>query len=136
MTATTFVSYIRVSTSNQGESGLGLEAQRQAVREYLARECCEFIAEVVESREWQSQRPTSTQSRYRIVQAAEGDAHNCSTRPTCAQCGLHLDSDGSGYRIHRRRFIPREQTHYSHARRFRRTRARQNPGTNQGGACC
>jgi DNA invertase Pin-like site-specific DNA recombinase len=43
-----FVSYMRVSTSEQGESGLGLEAQRQAVADYLAAESCDLIAEFIE----------------------------------------------------------------------------------------
>jgi DNA invertase Pin-like site-specific DNA recombinase len=42
-----FVSYLRVSTKEQGRSGLGLEAQREAVSAFLAgqggRLACEFI---------------------------------------------------------------------------------------------
>lgn len=41
-----FVSYIRVSTARQGRSGLGLDAQREAVRQYL--NGAEPIAEFVE----------------------------------------------------------------------------------------
>jgi len=43
-----FVSYLRVSTSRQGHSGLGLEAQREHVRQYVSRCGGEIIEEVVE----------------------------------------------------------------------------------------
>src|SRR5271154_3077434 len=42
------VSYIRVSTGKQGKSGLGIEAQREAIARFAAAEGCEVLAEVVE----------------------------------------------------------------------------------------
>lgn len=43
-----FVSYLRVSTAKQGKSGLGLEAQREAVTSYLNGGSWRLIAEAVE----------------------------------------------------------------------------------------
>lgn len=43
-----FVSYLRVSTKKQGVSGLGLEAQREAVAKYLNGGSWELVAELVE----------------------------------------------------------------------------------------
>jgi DNA invertase Pin-like site-specific DNA recombinase len=43
-----FVSYLRVSTQRQGKSGLGLEAQRNAVSEYLNGGKWKLVEEVVE----------------------------------------------------------------------------------------
>jgi len=43
-----FIAYYRVSTAKQGQSGLGLEAQRKAVPEYLAGRQGELISEDTE----------------------------------------------------------------------------------------
>jgi DNA invertase Pin-like site-specific DNA recombinase len=42
------ISYLRVSTARQGRSGLGLEAQREAVKRYLAGTSMKVIKEFVE----------------------------------------------------------------------------------------
>ena len=44
-----FVSYLRVSTAKQGESGLGIEAQRKAVLEFLNGGNWELLAEYTET---------------------------------------------------------------------------------------
>jgi DNA invertase Pin-like site-specific DNA recombinase len=43
-----FVAYIRVSTSQQGRSGLGIEAQRDALMRFASGEGFEIVAEFVE----------------------------------------------------------------------------------------
>ncbi len=42
------VSYLRVSTAQQGKSGLGIEAQRAALARFVEAEGCEVIGEFVE----------------------------------------------------------------------------------------
>jgi len=48
MTNTKFIAYYRVSTDKQGRSGLGLEAQRKAVLDYLNGNGCGTISEFTE----------------------------------------------------------------------------------------
>lgn len=48
MSTTPFIAYYRVSTDRQGASGLGLDAQRQAVAGYLARAGGEIVTEYTE----------------------------------------------------------------------------------------
>lgn len=48
MVSGNFVAYYRVSTARQGQSGLGLEAQQEAVRAYLNGGSWRLVGEVVE----------------------------------------------------------------------------------------
>jgi DNA invertase Pin-like site-specific DNA recombinase len=48
MQATPIVTYVRVSTSGQGRSGLGIEAQRHALAQFAQGEGLEVVREFVE----------------------------------------------------------------------------------------
>src|SRR5712671_1039205 len=48
MASTAVITYIRVSTSKQGRSGLGIEAQRQSLHQFANLERLELIREFVE----------------------------------------------------------------------------------------
>src|SRR6202521_4213763 len=48
MVSTSVITYLRVSTSQQGRSGLGIEAQRQSLRQFAKAEGLELVREFVE----------------------------------------------------------------------------------------
>ena len=48
MTSTAMITYVRVSTSQQGRSGLGIEAQRRALQQFAKAEGLELTREFVE----------------------------------------------------------------------------------------
>ena len=49
MTTAGIISYIRVSTARQGRSGLGLEAQREAIARFAEAEGFELAGEFIEA---------------------------------------------------------------------------------------
>ena len=59
-----FVAYYRVSTDRQGRSGLGLEAQQKAVRDYLNGGAWELVSEFIEV-ESGKRRPELARARWR-----------------------------------------------------------------------
>ena len=69
------IAYYRCSTARQGQSGLGLDAQRSDVRSYVERSGCELIGEYVEietgKRHFLDNRPQLTKA---IVQAKRAKA--------------------------------------------------------------
>jgi hypothetical protein len=67
------VSYIRVSTARQGRSGLGLEAQREAIAQFCRRENFAVRAEYIEvaarvRTHWNAGRSSPPRSRRRARQ--------------------------------------------------------------------
>jgi DNA invertase Pin-like site-specific DNA recombinase len=101
------VSYLRVSTSGQGKSGLGLEAQRAAVARFAADEGCEIVAEYVEI---ESGKGADALSRRPSLAAALADAR----RLRCSVVVAKLDRLSrdvhfiSGLMAHRVPFIVAE----------------------------
>ena len=66
---TNFVCYYRVSTTQQGQSGLGLEAQRQSVRDYAQKVQGTILDELVEVESGKrSDRPVLTDAIQRCRQ--------------------------------------------------------------------
>jgi DNA invertase Pin-like site-specific DNA recombinase len=70
-----FVVYLRVSTVRQGQSGLGLEAQRQAVASFIG--SGEVLAEYIEVESGKKDRPAPAHGSIRRCEESEGKASRC-----------------------------------------------------------
>ena len=66
-----FVSYLRVSTASQGKSGLGLEAQREAVTQYLNGGDWDLIEEIIEVESGRKNQRPALQKAIRLCNAID-----------------------------------------------------------------
>ena len=112
-----FVSYLRVSTDKQGRSGLGLEAQREAVARYLNGGRWKLVAEYVEVES--GKRNSRPQLQAAISHAKATGAKLVIARLDRLARNLHFVS-----RLRCCRHAGREQTNHSyHSGRCRERRA-------------
>ena len=66
-----FVSYLRVSTEKQGKSGLGMDAQREAVAQYLNGGNWDLVQEVVEIESGRKNKRPELERAIRLCQAVD-----------------------------------------------------------------
>ena len=76
MASVKFVSYLRVSTDKQGRSGLGLEAQREAVLRYLNGGQWKLVAEYVEVESGKRNSRPAAPGSYQPRKGHRGEAGN------------------------------------------------------------
>src|SRR5215472_2398878 len=87
-----FIAYYRVSTDKQGKSGLGLEAQRKAVLDYLDGGNWELLTEFTEV-ESGKQPPFGAREGDRGLQETQGQTGHCQIGST-----TRLSRSGSSVR--------------------------------------
>jgi DNA invertase Pin-like site-specific DNA recombinase len=94
------ISYIRVSTGKQGRSGLGIDAQRDAIARFAAAEGREVLAEFVEVETGKGadaldRRPMLAEA---LTKARKIKAPGREALPTISRRAVHLRPDGQPLR--------------------------------------
>ena len=105
-----FVSYLRVSTKRQGDSGLGLEAQRAAVETWLNGGSWQLVEEhvEVESGKHDDNRPALAKA-LRGLPGLQREAGHCQARPSQPRRALPAWLAEGRRRVHCRRHAARQR---------------------------
>ena len=89
------IGYERVSTARQGASGLGIEAQRQAIEAYAAQRGATLIARFTEVESGRNpDRPELGRALHRSRQGHRRHAGDRQARPAVAQRRVPADAQG------------------------------------------
>ena len=100
------VSYLRVSTQGQGRSGLGIEAQREAIARFASAHGFEVAGEFVELESGKGADALELRPQLRQALGEAKRAQMCCCRseagPIVARRRFYRRSDGAEGRVHRR----------------------------------
>ena len=105
------IGYERVSTARQGASGLGIEAQRQAIDGFVAQRGGTLIARFTEVESGRNPDRPELRQGAAPRQGHRGDAGDRQARPAVAQRRLPADAAGQRRAVRRRRPAGGERPH-------------------------
>jgi DNA invertase Pin-like site-specific DNA recombinase len=86
-----FVAYYRVSTDRQGQSGLGLDAQRKAVMDYLDGGNWKLVAEFTEVESGKNSDRVQLRAAQAVCKKRKGKVGHREARPALAQRCLYRE---------------------------------------------